>query len=279
MSLDRSAIIKLIKIAFKEDLPKGDVTCRRLVPKGLCANGHVIAKGDYIVSGIEVAKLCYQVLDSKVRFETFFRDGDAIKQGQTLFKVSGNARSLLKAERTVLNIVSHMMGVATKTRSIVDVVKGTNAVILDTRKTLPGLRGIQKMAVVHGGGTNHRWSLSDAVLVKENHIACAGGVEKAVSLLKGVKLKKEIEVRTLGELGKVLNSDVKMDVVMLDNMTPTQVKDAVQLVGGKIKLEVSGGINETNIRAYAEAGADFISIGSLTHSVQSADLSFLFEGV
>ncbi len=273
------AVIELIKTAFKEDLPDGDVTCDAIVPKSLFAKGYVVAKGDYVVSGIEIAKLCYVEIDDSIKFETSFVDGNTIKKGQTLFKVSGSARALLKAERTVLNIISHMMGIATKTKMFVDVVKGTNTVILDTRKTLPGLRYIQKLAVVHGGGKNHRVSLSDAVLIKENHIVCAGGIEQAVNLVKDVKLKKEIEVRRLDELNTVLNSDVKIDVVMLDNMSPEQVKEAVKLSDGRVKLEVSGGINESNIKAFAEAGVDFISVGALTHSVQSADLSFLFEGV
>lgn len=279
MSFDKTKLTELIRTAFIEDLPNGDVTCDAVVPAGMLANGTVVAKGDYVVSGIEIAEFCYIGIDKGIKFSTTFRDGERIMKGQTLFNVSGDAASLLKVERTVLNIVSHMMGIATRTASFVELVKGTNAVILDTRKTLPGLRSIQKLAVLHGGGVNHRSSLSEAVLIKENHIAAAGSIKKALQAVKDLKVKKEIEVRSLDELKEVLDSGVKMDIVMLDNMGPEDVKKAVSINNGRVKLEVSGGINESNIRAYAEAGADLISIGALTHSVKSADLSFLFEGV
>ena len=279
MSLDTAKVLDLIRIAIKEDVPSVDVTCEALVPKDSISKGYVISKGDYVVSGLDIAKLCYNEINEDIKFETKFKDGDYLKKGTILFNVSGNTRDLLKAERTVLNIISHMMGIATKTKSFVDAVKGTKTVILDTRKTLPGLRYIQKLAVVHGGGTNHRASLSDAVLIKENHIACAGGIQNSVLMVKDINLKKEIEVRDMDELNMVLDSGSTIDVVMLDNMTPEQVKKAVALVNGRLKLEISGGINQDNIKSYADAGADFISIGALTHSVQSADLSFLFEGV
>jgi nicotinate-nucleotide pyrophosphorylase (carboxylating) len=280
MPFDREKLTALIRVALQEDLPSGDLTCNAVVPNEMLAKGKVISKADYVVSGIEVAKFCYEGLDKGIKFSSNFNDSQKIKKGEILFEVSGNAAVLLKVERTVLNIVSHMMGVATKTNELVELVNGTNTKILDTRKTLPGLRYIQKLAVLHGGGTNHRASLSDAILIKENHIACAGGISNALKAIKNVKnVQKEIEVRSIDELKEVLNSDVIVDIVMLDNMGPEKVKEAVALVKGKFKLEVSGGINSKNIRPYAEAGVDLISVGALTHSVNAADLSFLFEGV
>ncbi|HOW16721.1 MAG TPA: carboxylating nicotinate-nucleotide diphosphorylase [bacterium] len=280
MPFDKEKLTALIRTALQEDLPKGDLTCNAVVPNEMLAKGKVISKADYVVSGIELAEFCYAGLDKGIKFSSKFKDSQKIKKGEILFEVYGNAAVLLKVERTVLNIVSHMMGVATKTSELVELVKGTNAKILDTRKTLPGLRYIQKLAVLHGGGTNHRASLSDAILIKENHIACAGGIQNALKAIKGLKgVQKEIEVRSIDELQEVLSSNVVVDIVMLDNMEPKKVKEAVNLVKGKFKLEVSGGINSKNIRPYAEAGVDLISVGALTHSVTAADLSFLFEGV
>jgi nicotinate-nucleotide pyrophosphorylase (carboxylating) len=278
-------ISRIVRTALLEDAPCGDITSNTTVSKDTKAQGHVISRGSYIVSGIDVARQVYLHVDKKIKFTPFFKNGQMVKKGQKLYSVKGNARSILLAERTALNIISHMMGVATRTRKFVELVKGTGAVVLDTRKTVPGIRILQRLAVKDGGGRNHRYSLSDAVLVKENHIMMCGGIKKVLHKLNGLKglgkIKTEIEVRDLDELNEILNSKFKPDVVMLDNMTPATVKKAVamnrNMKSGRVKLEVSGGVNEKTIRAYAKTGVDHISLGTLTHNVQSADLSFLFE--
>lgn len=275
-------ILGLIKKALAEDISNGDISSDAVIPKNLKAKGRVISKGDYVVSGIDIAKAAYWFVDKKIKFKTKYKNGALVKKGKILFEVHGAVSSLLKSERTVLNIISHMMGVATRTKYFVDKVKNTKVTILDTRKTLPGLRAIQKLAVTHGGGKNHRMSLSDAVLLKENHIAAGGGIKaslKKIKYLKDKKIKIEIEVRNLNELKLALSAAVKPDVIMLDNMNLKQTKEAVRLAKGKVKLESSGGIHEKNITGYARTGIDFISLGTLTHSAKSADLSFILDAV
>jgi nicotinate-nucleotide pyrophosphorylase (carboxylating) len=283
-------ISRIIKVALLEDAPRGDITSLNTVPKDTSATGHVISRGSYVVSGIDVTRQVYLQVDKKIKFTPFVKNGQMIKKGQRLYSVKGNARSILLAERTALNILSHMMGVATRTKKFVELIKDTRAVILDTRKTVPGMRALQRQAVRDGGGRNHRYSLSDAILVKENHIAMCGGIKKVLQKLSSLKdagksgagkVRTEIEVRSLDELKQILNSKFKPDIVMLDNMTPATVKKAVainrNMKKGRVELEVSGGVNEKTIRAYAKTGVDYISLGTLTHSVQSADLSFLFK--
>jgi nicotinate-nucleotide pyrophosphorylase (carboxylating) len=272
---------KIISLAILEDCPNGDITSKKVIKTSSRSSGKAIAKGDYLVSGMDVAKDVYRYVDKDVKFKALVKDGVSVKKGDTLFTVKGNTLSVLLAERTVLNIVGHMTGIATKTNKFVQMVKGTKAVILDTRKTLPGLRAIEKLAVTHGGGKNHRFSLSDAVLLKENHIAAAGGIKKALLAFKKNKgkIKIEVEVRNLFELKEALSSKVLPDVVMLDNMSPKETQKAVLLVNKKFKLESSGGITEKNIRAYAKTGVDFISLGTITHSANNADISFLLDTV
>jgi len=272
---------KIISTAIEEDCPNGDITSETVIRPNSISSGKAIAKGDYIVSGIDVAKAVYYYVDENIKFKALVKDGAAVKKGTALFVVRGETHSVLLAERTALNFVGHMTGIATKTNKFVKMVKGTKAVILDTRKTLPGLRIIEKLAVTHGGGENHRFSLSDAVLLKENHIAAAGGIKKALMACKKHKgkVKIEIEVRDVLELKEVLSSTLLPDVVMLDNMNPKETKKAVQLVKRKFKLESSGGITEKNIKEYAKAGVDFISLGTITHSVDNADISFLLDKV
>jgi len=272
---------KIISLAIEEDCPDGDITSENVICSNSISSGKALAKGDYIVSGMCVAGAVYYYVDENIKFKALVKDGTAVKKGTSLFTVKGKTSSLLLAERTVLNLVGHMTGIATKTNKLVKMVKGTRAVILDTRKTLPGLRIIEKLAVTHGGGKNHRFSLSDAVLLKENHVAAAGGIKKALLAFKKNKgkVKIEIEVRTLSELKEVLNSKVLPDVVMLDNMSPKETRKAVLLAKRKVKLESSGGITEKNVKEYAEAGVDFISLGTITHSVNNADISFLLDTV
>ncbi len=282
---------QFIDLAIKEDAPWGDITSMALIPKKKLGSGRIISKGNYIVSGMDIIKAIYLSVDKDIKFRKLFKDGESVKKGQTMVELKGELRALLLAERLALNILSHMMGIATSTNKLCKVLKGTGAKVLDTRKTMPGLRVFEKMAVRDGGGTNHRFCLSDAVLAKENHIAIAGGVENALQKLAGAKrtgtlskgTKIELEIRTLEELKKILSSPFKPDIVMLDNMDIKDIKKAVALNkglnGGRIKLEVSGGVNESNILKYAKAGVDFISVGALTHSVKSADLSFLLNEV
>ena len=274
----------LISQAIKEDAPSGDITSNTVIPETTFASGKAIAKGDYVVSGIDIAREVYKYVDSSVVFNSDVKDGQQIKKGAILFTVKGKARSILLAERTALNIMGHMMGIATKTKHFVDMVKGTRTTILDTRKTTPGIRSIEKLAVTHGGGQNHRFSLSDAVLLKENHIAAAGGIARSLLMFKELKkkdpnLKIEIEVRDLQELNDALTCEFTPDVVMLDNMLPADTKKAVTLVNNKFKLESSGGITEGTIKDYAATGVDYISLGTITHSVNNADISFLLDSV
>ena len=273
-------ISSIIANAIREDAPCGDITSVSTVPTKMEAEGFVISRGSYIVSGIDVVKMVYIHIDNKIKFKSSFKNGQGLKKGQILYSVKGNARSILLAERTALNIVGHMMGIATRTRKFVDLVKGTKVKILDTRKTTPGIRLLQRRAVKDGGASNHRFSLSDAVLVKENHVLMCGGIKKVLNNLSHLKkIKTEVEVRTLSELKEILSSKFKPDIVMLDNMSLKMVKEAVKINKSTVKIEVSGGVNEKTIRDYAETGIDYISLGTLTHTVQSADLSFLFKGI
>ena len=273
-------VLCIIANAIREDAPCGDITSKHTVSSKMEAEGFVISRGDYVVSGIDVVKMVYLYIDNKIKFKSMFKNGQVIKKGQKLYSVNGNARSVLLAERTALNIIGHMMGIATKTKKFIDLVKGTKVKILDTRKTTPGIRILQRRAVKDGGACNHRLSLSDAVLVKENHILMCGGMKKVLNNLSHLKkIKTEIEVRSISELNQILESKFKPDIVLLDNMTTTMVKEAVKINKGRVKLEVSGGVNEKTIRAYAKTGADYISLGTLTHTVQNADLSFLFKGI
>lgn len=280
MSLLNKDILKIINAAIKEDAPLGDITSDCIVPSNKKAKGYVIARDKYVVSGIDIAKMVYFSVDKTIKFKSLFKNGEIINKDQKLYSVEGNARSILLAERVTLNIIAHMMGVATKTRKFLDLIHGTRTKILDTRKTLPTLRVLQRRAVKDAGAFNHRFSLSDAILVKENHVLMCGGINKVLDKIKKIKnVKTEIEVRSLKELNYILDSKYRPDIVMLDNMSPAMVKKAVKMNNARITLEASGGISEKNVRSYALTGVDFISLGTITHSVQSADLSFLFEGI
>lgn len=280
MSQLNKDILKIIKAAIKEDAPFGDITSDIILSSKKYAKGYVVARGQYVVSGIDIAKMVYFSVDKTIKFKSSFKNGEIINKGEKLYSVEGKAKAILLAERVTLNIIAHMMGVATRTRRFIDLIQGTRTKILDTRKTLPTLRVLQRRAVRDAGAFNHRFSLSDAILVKENHVFMCGGINKVLDKIKKIKdVKTEIEVRSLKELNYILESKYKPDIVMLDNMSPVMVKKAVKMNNGKITLEASGGINENNIRSYAFTGVDFISLGTITHSVQSADLSFLFEGI
>ncbi len=281
MNLRHDDLRDLILRALHEDLPFGDVTSELLLADQSRENSaRAVVKGDLplVAAGVDVAGLVFQLLDPSVEFVSRAADGQLANPGDLLFEVHGPARSLLAGERVALNLLQRTCGIATETRSFVDAVDGTGVKILDTRKTTPGLRSLEKYAVAAGGGHNHRFSLSDGILIKENHIAAAGGIRKSVAAAlerrSGHLLKIEVEVTDINEVQEALEAGA--DMLLLDNFQPVAVSRAVSLVDGRIPLEVSGGIQIDNIRAFAEAGPDFISIGRLTHSAPASDISLLF---
>jgi nicotinate-nucleotide pyrophosphorylase (carboxylating) len=277
MRLTPSDLFKLAGDFLAEDVGRGDITTEAVVLPGVRARGRFIAKQDLIVAGLEVADAVFAVLDSSVEIEAFVTDGDRVRAGEVFARVEGPAEVLLMAERTALNLLQHLSGIATLTRAFVEAVAGTRAQIVDTRKTLPGLRQLQKYAVLVGGGRNHRFGLDDGVLIKDNHIALAGSVRTAIERARrhaGHMHKIEVEVSTMDDLREAI--EARADIILLDNMSPEMVHEAVRLIRERapdVLVEASGGITLENVRAYAEAGVDFISIGALTHSAPAADIS------
>lgn len=268
----------LIDLALKEDIGERDHTSFACIPVAIKAEGRLLVKDDGVIAGIEVAKRILKKLDKKITIDTFFNDGDEVKKGDIAFMVNGNARMLHTGERLVLNVMQRMSGIATTAHRLTALCKGTNAIVLDTRKTTPGIRILEKWAVCLGGASNLRWGLYDMILIKDNHIHCSGGVKKAIvnthSYLKQIKkkLQIEIEVSNLEELKEVMEVG-GIQRILLDNFTTAYISKALKIVGGKYKTEALGGITEKNIRKYALTGVDFISVGALTHSVKSLDLS------
>lgn len=278
MILNQIYIDELIKRALLEDINYIDTTTDYLIPEEQQGSADFLAKSDGVLCGMEVALRVFQLLQPDVKCEVYKNDGDSLKKGEIFAKIHGKTRTILKGERTALNLIQHMSGIATATNEAVKIVEGTNASIADTRKTLPGLRPIQKYAVTVGGGRNHRYNLSDAAMLKDNHIDAGGGIENAVKTLKkrlGHMTKVELEVRNLDELHQALNAGV--DVIMLDNMSCEMMKEAVEITAGRALLEASGGITNETLRAIAETGVDIISIGALTHSVKAFDISLKIE--
>lgn len=264
----------LIKTALKEDINYIDSTTDLLISEDSRSEAYFLAKADGVLAGLEVAFRVFTLLDPKIRTEAFKKDGDKIKKGEIIANFSGHTREMLKGERTALNILQHMSGISTYTNKCVELVMGTNASITDTRKTLPGLRALQKYAVTAGGGRNHRYNLTDAAMLKDNHIDAYGGITQAVTELRktaGHMLQIEVETRNLDEVQEAL--DCGVNIIMLDNMTPAEMKKACALVNGRAKLEASGNITLENIREVAETGVDIISLGALTHSVTAFDIS------
>ncbi len=264
----------LIKSAIKEDINYIDTTADLVIPQDQRGNAYFVAKASGVLCGIDAAMRVFRLLDESFECTVHFHDGDKLSKGDVICEFSGNMRCLLKGERTALNLIQHMSGIATETARCVEIVKGTNAAITDTRKTLPGLRAIQKYAVTVGGGKNHRYNLSDGAMLKDNHIDACGSIADAVSSLRsklGHMVKIEVETRDLDEVKQALASGA--DIIMLDNMDCPTMKKAVELVGGKALLEASGGITHDTLREVAETGVDIISIGALTHSVQAFDIS------
>lgn len=267
-------IDNLIKTALLEDINYLDTTTDYLIPAEQEGEAKFLAKASGTLCGIDIALRVFEILQPDFKYKVFIKDGEKVNEGDIIATVSCKTRTLLKGERTALNLLQHLSGIATETARCVELVKGTNASIADTRKTLPGMRPIQKYAVTVGGGRNHRYNLSDAAMLKDNHIDAGGGITNAVAKLKaklGHMTKIEVEVRNLDELREAIDADV--DVIMLDNMSPELMAEAVKITDGRALLEASGGITSETIRAVAESGVDIISIGALTHSVKAFDIS------
>lgn len=260
--------------ALKEDINYIDVTTDNLIPEDHISNALFMSKADGVLCGIDVALRTISLLDPGATFEVLKKDGDVLEKSDMIARVQGKTRAILKAERTALNLLQHMSGIATATRQAVNEVAGTGAEISDTRKTLPGLRALEKYAVTVGGGHNHRFNLSDAVMIKDNHIDAVGSITKAVKTLRsrvGHTLKIEVETRNLDEVQEALSLNV--DIIMLDNMNIETMKKAVEMINGSCLVEASGGLSHGNLREVAKTGVDIISIGALTHSVKALDIS------
>lgn len=278
MILNRFYVDELIKTAICEDIHYVDVTTDYLIDENAETTAKFVSKADGVVCGLEIALRVFTLLDDRITFEVFKKDGDEVKKGELICKMRGNTRALLKGERTALNLIQHMSGIATATHHCVKLVEGTNASVVDTRKTLPGLRPLQKYAVTCGGGKNHRYNLSDAAMLKDNHIDAYGGITAAVEALRkkaGHMVKIEVETRTLDDLREALA--VGADIIMLDNMDCATMTEAVKINAGRAKLEASGNITEDNIAEVVKTGVDIISLGALTHSVKAFDISMRID--
>jgi nicotinate-nucleotide pyrophosphorylase (carboxylating) len=267
-------IDRIIRIALAEDIGDGDVTTLATLPEAAFYQGDLVAKADGVVAGLEVAQRVFAHLDARVQWTGLAQDGDTIHAGQMLARVWGPGRALLTGERVALNLLQRMSGIATLTRRYVDMVQGTQARILDTRKTAPGLRALDKWAVRLGGGQNHRSGLHDMALIKDNHIAAVGSIREAVRRVRaanGPDLLVEVEVTDLEQLREALDQPV--DRIMLDNMRLDQIRKAVRIAGGRVPLEASGKVSLNRVGAIARTGVDYISCGALTHSVKALDIS------
>ena len=271
-------IIESIQRALAEDIGSGDVTTDSIVPAEAGMRGQIIAKQAGVVAGLDIAQAVYQSLDAQVLFQAQAEEGARVENRQVLALVSGRTRSLLTAERTAMNFLGRMSGIATLTQQFVQAVAGTKAVILDTRKTAPGLRAADKLAVRRGGGQNHRIGLYDMILIKDNHIDYAGSITEAVRRAHAAdsRLEVEVEARTLEHVREALANDVQR--ILLDNMSPEMMAEAVQLTAGRAKLEASGNVTLETVRRIAETGVDYISVGALTHSARLFDVSFDYIG-
>lgn len=279
--LDDAALFSQISAFLAEDLGRGDITTQATVARNTRARGRFLAKEPMVIAGLEAAEAVFTALDSQQQIEAFVSDGEEVEAGKIIARTSGFADVLLGGERLALNLMQRLSGIATLTRKYVRAIEGTNAQIVDTRKTTPGLRMLEKYAVVAGGGRNHRFGLDDGVLIKDNHIALAGGVGAAVQRAKesvGHLHKIEVEVSTERDLREAIETGA--DIILLDNQTPEGTRSMVRLareIKPDVTLESSGGITLENVRAFAEAGVDLISIGALTHSARAVDISFKIQ--
>lgn len=271
-------IDQVIIEALREDIGDGDHTSLSTIPDNAIGKAKLLVKESGILAGLEIARKVFFYVDPEIVLTSFIEDGAQIKKGDIVFEVQGRSVSLLTAERTVLNFMQRMSGIATQTKKMADLIIDLPTRILDTRKTTPVLREVEKMAVRIGGGFNHRFGLYDMILIKDNHVDFAGGINNAIKAThhylyrKGLKLKIEIETRNLDEVAEVLTIG-GVDRIMLDNFSFEELKSAVKMIGGRFETEASGGINEATIRAYSECGVDFVSVGALTHQIKSLDLS------
>lgn len=271
-------IDKLIELAITEDIGDGDHSTLSCVPKDAKGKAKLLVKEEGIIAGVEIAKKVFNRIDPALKLDIFIEDGAKVKPNDIVFNISGSTHSILQAERPVLNFMQRMSGIASNTNNYVEKLSGLKTKVLDTRKTTPGLRAIEKMAVKIGGGSNHRAGLYDMIMIKDNHIDFAGGIEKAILKIqgylktKGKSIPVEIEVRNMGELSLVMETGW-VDRIMLDNFSVEETLKAVQIINGEYETESSGGINLKTIRAYAECGVDYVSVGELTHQIQSIDLS------
>ena len=276
--MDKQLIHHFIANALAEDVGDGDHTSLATIPEGTIGKAKLLVKDHGILAGVELAVEIFKQVDSNLKVDIFLNDGAEVKPKDIALEVEGDAQSILKAERLVLNCMQRMSGIATKTKEIVDMLKGTNTKVLDTRKTTPGMRYLEKWAVRIGGGVNHRFGLYDMILIKDNHVDYSGGIRQAIenthSYLEKLnkKLAIEIEVRNLEELEQVLQTG-GINRILLDNFNPNDLCQAVNIIEGRYITEASGGITVDNIRQYAECGVDYISVGALTHFVKSLDLS------
>jgi nicotinate-nucleotide pyrophosphorylase (carboxylating) len=273
-----TALDRIIENALAEDIHTGDITTLAVVRERREARARLTAKEPMVLAGMEAAERVFHLLDPRTIFTPRFADGDNLASGDMIAEIAGDAASLLQGERVALNILQRMSGIATLTALYVARVRGTKARVVDTRKTMPGLRVLDKYAVRVGGGVNHRTGLYDGVLIKENHIAAAGGIGVAISRARGYiphTMKIEVETETLAEVAEALAAGA--DIIMLDNMDTAAMREAVAMIGGKALVEASGGVNLETIRAIAETGVDIISVGALTHSCRAMDISMLLE--
>lgn len=276
--LDKALVDEIITRALKEDMPMGDLTTDSTVPAEETCQANLIAKEDGVMAGLEVFARTFALLDPAIRIQSFARDGDFVSKGTRIMHLSGNARAMLKAERTALNLLQRMCGIATLTRLFVKELEGTSSRIVDTRKTAPCLRYLDKYAVRAGGGTNHRFCLSDGVLIKDNHIRAAGGITNAVKRAREAiphTIRIEVETESMEQVKEALEAGA--DIIMLDNMNPELMKEAVLFIQKRALTEASGNITVEKVKKVSETGVDLISSGSLTHSVKAMDISLRFE--
>lgn len=278
MKLNKTHLQSILKLAVKEDIGDGDHSSLACIPKRKHGKSQLLIKEQGIIAGIEIARMVFDIIDPNLQTELYIADGSKVKPGDVAFQVKGSVRSILQAERPALNFLQRMSGIATQTSLYADKLKDLNTKVLDTRKTTPGLRTLEKKAVALGGGSNHRMGLYDMVMLKDNHIDFAGGIDKAIRKTlkylqkKDKHLKIEVEVRNLEDVRKVIQTG-GVDRIMLDNFNTEDTKRAVELIDGMFETESSGNITLENIREYAECGVDYISVGALTHQIKSLDMS------
>ncbi len=271
---------ELLRQALAEDIGSGDVTTLCVIPADLCGSAVVFGREPFVLSGSKPFRRVFELLDPQISVNCLFEDGQQVGPDVAVFRIEGRVRTLLTAERTALNFAQRLCGIATLTRKMVDALRGTGCRLLDTRKTTPLLRSLEKEAVRHGGGKNHRFGLADGILIKDNHIAAAGGLKESVRLARQNAphtLRIEVEVENIEQLDEAIAAGA--DVVLLDNFTPDRLKEAVAVARGRVLLEASGGVNLETIRTIAQTGVDFVSCGSLTHSAKAIDLTMEFCAV